>query len=92
MRSKNRRLKKFEELEDMRLEEAKRNGLQIEESKNLNSSEEYNGINAPLLANSPVNQQQVQQPGGQNNQNIGQNRPIIPGILIRQPNGAFRLC
>ena len=82
------RLDKFEELEDLRLEEAKQNGLQIEENKNSVPSEDQNGINAPLLANDPADPP-VPQPIGQNN---GQARVIVPGLLTRQPNGAFRVC
>ncbi|CAI2376345.1 unnamed protein product [Moneuplotes crassus] len=81
------RLEKFEEQEDIRFEEAKRNGQQIDEARNFQIEEEH-GVNSPLLGDSPSDRQQNQQ----NNQNMGQNRAIIPGILIRQPNGAFRVC
>lgn len=87
------RLDKFEQQEDLRVEEAKRNGIQVEESKSAVASDDNNGgINAPLLAGNEPVPQGAPQPAGQNNQNLGQNRTIIPGLLIRQANGHFRVC
>ena len=88
-------MKKFEKDEQKRIDEAKRNGSIVEELKNSGSSEGSNGIHAPLLENDrypqpeQLNQQQIVQ---NNNQNIGQARTIIPGLITRQANGTFRIC
>jgi hypothetical protein len=80
-------LKRFEKDEDRRTEEAKRNGSIIEERKQSDPEFENNGVNEPLLAGQ--NMQLI----ARNNANVQvQNRTVIPGLLVRNANGTYRVC
>ena len=96
--SRSKKLKKFEKEEEKRIEEAERNGSIIEGLGGSGGPEDNGDLNEPLLFNNreeaapgPVGPQ-VQPIVQNNNQNPPQAVTIIPGLIVRQPNGLFRIC
>lgn len=85
------RLIRFEKEEEKRIEEAKRSGSIIENYSNIVRG----NMNEPLLANNmqrdrddPERNQNLIQ---QQNQALGQERAVFL-CIVRQQNGAYRMC
>jgi hypothetical protein len=86
----NKYLKRFEKEEELRTEEAKRNGSIVEERKLSDPAPdlENGGINEPLLGAA-----HNEEPVLDNNANaIAQPQTIIPCLLTRNGNGTYRVC